>query len=150
MIKYIFKKSLSGGVYEYKYIVDGIWKCSMFEKKKSDENGNENNYIDTTEMNLTQGSSNISTDKVTSPERFLDGPGKQNHNNKNNCVIMNKLSSPSSASPKDRDFENNMGFSYDQTLREDKFDKDAPEAPSHLLRIDFLQVECFLLLISLD
>lgn len=129
--------------------MDGVWKCSMYEKKKSDQNGNENNYIDTTELNLTQSSSNVSTDKVISADKFLDG-AKNKYNYKNNCNITNKLMSPNSASPKERDFENNMGFSYDQQLREDKFDKDAPEAPSHLLKIDFLQVECFFLLISLD
>ena len=122
----------------------------MYEKKKSDLNGNENNYIDTSELNLTQSSTNVSTDKIISAEKFLDGAKNKYNNNKNNGNITNKLTSPSSTSPKDRDFENNMGFSYDQQLREDKFDKDAPEAPSHLLKIDFLQVECFFLLISLD
>ena len=39
---------LPQGEYQFKFIVDGIWKCSNFYKTVSDQNGNTNNYLDNT------------------------------------------------------------------------------------------------------
>lgn len=38
------------GVHYYKFIVDGEWKFSPDDAHTPDENGNINNYIDTTQM----------------------------------------------------------------------------------------------------
>ena len=46
--KYILK--LPKGIYYYKFIVDGEWKFSPDDPHTPDENGNINNYIDTTQM----------------------------------------------------------------------------------------------------
>ena len=46
----IFEKEilLLKGIYEFKFIVDGVWKCSSYYPHKSDKEGNDNNYIDNT------------------------------------------------------------------------------------------------------
>jgi 5'-AMP-activated protein kinase regulatory beta subunit len=41
---------LPKGIYYYKFIVDGEWKFSPDDPHTPDENGNINNYIDTTQM----------------------------------------------------------------------------------------------------
>ena len=46
--KYILK--LPKGIYYYKFIVDGEWKFSPDDPHTPDENGNINNYIDTTQI----------------------------------------------------------------------------------------------------
>lgn len=46
--KYILK--LPKGIYYYKFIVDGDWKFSPDDPHTPDENGNINNYIDTTQL----------------------------------------------------------------------------------------------------
>ena len=39
---------LPQGEYQFKFIIDGIWKCSNFYKTVTDQNGNTNNYLDNT------------------------------------------------------------------------------------------------------
>ena len=45
-----FNINLAKGVYQFKFIVDGIWKTSNFYQKTRDNNGNENNVIDLTNI----------------------------------------------------------------------------------------------------
>ena len=45
-----FNINLAKGVYQFKFIVDGIWKTSNFYQKTRDNSGNENNVIDLTNI----------------------------------------------------------------------------------------------------
>lgn len=47
------------GKYEFKFIVDGVWRCSSFYDLKTDNNGFYNNYIDTTNINTNINDYNI-------------------------------------------------------------------------------------------
>lgn len=43
-----YKIRLKRDKYEYKFVVDNVWKCSTLQKMKKDPKGNINNYIDLT------------------------------------------------------------------------------------------------------
>lgn len=45
------KFQLAKGFYEFKFIVDGVWRCSSYYPHKKDNEGNNNNYIDTKNIN---------------------------------------------------------------------------------------------------
>lgn len=51
---------LPKGKYEFKFIVDGVWKCSSYYELKKDNSGNYNNFIDT--------SINVNNDNVDNKE----------------------------------------------------------------------------------
>ena len=54
-----FNINLAKGVYQFKFIVDGIWKTSNFYQKTRDNSGNENNVIDLTEIKDPEKKVNI-------------------------------------------------------------------------------------------
>ena len=68
--------SLSPGFYQYKFIVDDVWAYSKKQQKFEDNNGNVNNFIDTTDYNININNNNKETNEK-SPK------------NKNN-IITNK------------------------------------------------------------
>lgn len=82
--KYIMKKNEKGiysiilpltpGFYQYKFIVDEVWAYSKKQPKFEDNNGNVNNFIDTTDYNININNNN-KTEKKTE---------KSPKNNKNN------------------------------------------------------------------
>ena len=49
-----YKLKLKRDKYEYKFIVDNVWKYSKQQKTKTDERGNTNNFIDLTNYNLSK------------------------------------------------------------------------------------------------
>ena len=67
------------GTYEFKFIVDGIWKCSSYYPLKKDNDGNNNNYIDNTKINL-----NNNIDVIDLNKNIL------NNNLKNNIENLKK------------------------------------------------------------
>ncbi len=73
-----FNINLPKITHEFKFIVDGIWKCSKFYPTTKDKSGNENNVI-----NLTN---------FISKEERNENNNKKNDNNKNeyNCHIPKK------------------------------------------------------------
>jgi len=54
------KLKLKRDKYEYKFIVDNVWKYSKQQGIKTDERGNKNNYIDLTNYKLSKNSVNKS------------------------------------------------------------------------------------------
>lgn len=68
---------LPKGQYEFKYIVDGVWKCSSLYPQKYDNKGNNNNYIDISDINDNL-KININNSENTRPN--LDDM-KKNYNN---------------------------------------------------------------------
>ena len=58
---------LPKGKYEFKFIVDGQWRCSSFYELKTDNSGNKNNFIDTTNININ-ANININNDNVDNKE----------------------------------------------------------------------------------
>ena len=49
-----YKLKLKRDKYEYKFIVDNVWKFSRQQGMKSDERGNTNNYIDLTNYKMSK------------------------------------------------------------------------------------------------
>ena len=57
-----YKLRLKRDKYEYKFIVDNVWKCSRQQAVKADERGNANNFIDLTNYKLSKN--NIKNSKT--------------------------------------------------------------------------------------
>ena len=84
----IFKLTLklNDGKYEYKFIVDGIWKCAEGQPKIIDENGNINNIVEI-------GSSDfIKENKIKNPKKknVKNKKYKNDNNEKNKLKKLNK------------------------------------------------------------
>ena len=84
---------LPQGEYQFKFIVDGIWKCSNFYETVSDQNGNTNNYLDNTiELNkkIKENKNNdFCFDKNVLNKKYEEDKIKLNI--KNNNVNLNDL-----------------------------------------------------------
>ena len=116
---------LPPGIYIYKYIVDGEWKYSPAENTCTDENGNINNIMDTSNYNPNVSAqiiqNSISNDKtiVISNESQKDKE-KIGINDKTSILIQKNSEK------------------YAET--EGEFDVEAQTCPPHLLDIYFLSV----------
>lgn len=82
----IYKVSLplKNEIYEYKFIVDGVWKCSKKQNTKDDGKGNINNVIDLT--NVKQ--KNETKKKVSSKKNSKNG--EKNKKKKSRKEMKNK------------------------------------------------------------
>lgn len=116
---------LPPGIYIYKYIVDGEWKYSPAENTCTDENGNINNIMDTTNYNpnvsvqIMQNSTSNEKTIVSSIESQKD-KHRIGVNEKTSLLVQ----------------KNNEKFAEN----EGEFDVQAQVCPQHLLDIYFLSV----------
>lgn len=116
---------LPPGIYIYKYIVDGEWKYSPAENTCTDENGNINNIMDTSNYNpnvsaqVMQNSNSNEKTIVISNENQIE-KGKIGVNDKTSILIQ----------------KNNEKY----VENEGEFDVAAQSCPPHLLDIYFLSV----------
>lgn len=133
--------SLSAGIYQYKYIVDGEWRYSPSDMTTTDANGIVNNIIDTTKF-VKQGFSNVS---ITNSKNILNNEFKSDLNNKESkgsaCSneIIRKII------PKANDFNSSfknidLGNLDKQIVSDQYFDIEAPLVPDSLRSIIFFEV----------
>lgn len=76
---------LSKGKYEFKFIVDGIWKCSSNYKQIKDNGGNNNNFIDNINVDNNFDEINLNKNVNNCPE-------EKNHKIKNIDELKKKYS----------------------------------------------------------
>ena len=83
----IFKVTLplSEGKYQYKFIVDGVWKCAENQPQASDEKGNTNNVLEiSSENDINKCSKNKKSDKSTKKAQKKNNKSSKVEKEKNN------------------------------------------------------------------
>lgn len=157
-------QSLSPGIYEYKYIVDGVWKCSNHEQTTSDGHGNVNNIVDTGSVerqknlmnHFNQGSgintngvghANDNTYMVINYEHQRESGSMNNNSPEKNPTMNNAGYNVNKVKNADLKFLTTAGDSSNLKINEANFEnsennfmEEAPEIPSHLMCIPFLAV----------
>ena len=85
--KGVFNKvlMLQPGFYQYKFKVDDNWAYSKKQPKFEDSNGNVNNFIDTTNININD----INNKNKNEVEEEIKEKNSKDKNNKNNNIKRN-------------------------------------------------------------
>ena len=145
---------MTPGVYEYKYIVDGVWKYSNHEQTSDDGHGNINNIVDTNAIERQKQIQNNFGSNTNNFNNTTYNPNK-NMNNADTYTEINYQY--------DKNIKNSGDFYEAHTVNDGKnkqdkaesgliivsgnfestannFSEEAPEIPSHLLYIPFLAV----------
>lgn len=151
---------MTPGVYEYKYIVDGVWKYSNHEQTTDDGHGNINNIVDTNSIErqkqiLNKFGSNANNGNYA-PNINLNNANTyteinyQYDKNKNSgdlyeahTVNDGKAKHLEKNNPQNKQesgLKINEG-NFENTAN--NFNEEAPEIPSHLMCIPFLAVFLF-------
>ena len=137
-------------MYEYKYIVDGVWKCSSHDPTINDSHGNTNNFIDTDVVerknqmlnHLNSGNSRKEQDLFgqfdTNPYKFAQ---KQTDSDimDEKTQAASKKTGINKALPLKNE-SSNLKIDANMQNAENNFNEEAPEIPSHLINIPFLTV----------
>jgi hypothetical protein len=102
----IYKVSLplKNEIYEYKFIVDGVWKCSKKQNAKDDGKGNINNVIDLTnvkqknetkkKVSSKKNSKNREKSKKKKSRKEMKSKDKKNNDSEKNGKIKNPKNKP--------------------------------------------------------
>ena len=80
---------LPKGEYQFKFIIDNVWKCSSYYETKTDNNNNTNNYIDNSKLLIEKNKEkeNLKTTDALPNNNLIDKNNRVKNNHNNNALI---------------------------------------------------------------
>lgn len=82
---------LSEGKYQYKFIVDGVWKCAKNQSQVTDDKGNTNNVLEISSENVNNKQKNKKSKNNKKSPKKINKNTKNEKNNEKKVKSKNKL-----------------------------------------------------------